>query len=143
MRQGPTRLSVFALPGVDEAANAVEYFTHHQDVRRAGDAPAAPRDLAPATENGFWRRLRLLGRAMFRRAEVGVVVERADRPSAGLAPAAERDRLRVSPGSATVTLVGRPSELLLYASGRRSAAEVRAVGEDDALARLAGTRLAI
>ena len=35
IRQGPPRLSVFGIPGMDERANAVEYFAHHEDVRRA------------------------------------------------------------------------------------------------------------
>ena len=33
-RTGP-RLSPFALPGLDEKANTVEFFVHHEDVRRA------------------------------------------------------------------------------------------------------------
>src|SRR3984957_8623240 len=36
-RSGPPQLSVFAIPGADEAANSVEYFVHHEDVRRAAD----------------------------------------------------------------------------------------------------------
>src|ERR1700733_15467942 len=28
-RSGPPHLSVFAIPGADEAANSVEYFVHH------------------------------------------------------------------------------------------------------------------
>jgi uncharacterized protein (TIGR03085 family) len=34
IRSGPPRLSVMALPGVDERANSVEYFVHHEDIRR-------------------------------------------------------------------------------------------------------------
>src|SRR5262245_52492959 len=36
-RSGPPPLSLFAIPGADEAANPVEYFVHHEDVRRAGE----------------------------------------------------------------------------------------------------------
>ncbi len=35
IRSGPPRLSPFRIPGVDERANVVEYFVHHEDVRRA------------------------------------------------------------------------------------------------------------
>ncbi|MFX4273116.1 TIGR03085 family metal-binding protein [Propionibacteriaceae bacterium Y1685] len=122
--RGPERFSLFSLPGVDEPANATEYFVHHEDVRRAGDAPSPPRTLAAADEEWLWRRLTLLGRAFFRNSGVGVVLERAD---------ASDDHVRVAPGSRTVTLVGRPSELLLYAFGRRDQADVRTVGEPDAV----------
>ena len=45
VREGPPRLSMFGLPGMDERANLVEYFVHHEDVRRA--APGwEPRVLA-------------------------------------------------------------------------------------------------
>jgi len=44
IRTGPPRLSPMALPGMDERANTVEYFVHHEDVRRA--VPGwEPRDL--------------------------------------------------------------------------------------------------
>ena len=34
-RNGPPKLSAFRIPGVDERANVVEFFVHHEDVRRA------------------------------------------------------------------------------------------------------------
>ena len=45
IRSGPPRLSLFGLPGADELANVVEYFVHHEDVRRArrgADEPEVP-----------------------------------------------------------------------------------------------------
>src|SRR5260370_42185202 len=44
IRDAPPRLSMFGLPGVDERANLVEYFVHHEDVRRAA-AGWQPREL--------------------------------------------------------------------------------------------------
>jgi len=35
IKSGPPRLSFMSVPGVDEHTNAVEYFVHHEDVRRA------------------------------------------------------------------------------------------------------------
>lgn len=139
VRQGPTRFSVFAFPGVDEEANTVEYFIHHEDVRRAGSDPEPPRDLDPEVEDWMWRRLKLMGRAMFRRSPVGVVLERAQSEDA----VGEPPTIRATPGRQTVTLVGRPSELLLYAYGRRPQADVRLIGEDDALEQLAAADLGI
>ena len=133
VRKGPARFSVFAIPGVDEGANTTEYFIHHEDVRRAGEAPQHSRGLPPEVEEWMWRRLKLLARAWFRRAPVGLVLERLG--SADTEP----DTIRVSGGSSTVTLVGQPSELVIYAHGRTAVAEVKLVGEPDAVAQLSGT----
>lgn len=134
LRKGPGFGSFFALPGVDEAANSLEYFVHHEDVRRAGQEPEAARTLDPETEDFLFKRLRLMGRIQFRRAKVGVVLEREDDPS---------QTIRVMPGTQIVTLIGKPSELTLYAFGRTSAAKVRLVGDDDAIDTFHGTDLAV
>ena len=84
IRSGPPRLSVMALPGVDERANAVEFFVHHEDVRRG--APGwEPRELGRGESDMLWRRLRL-ARFMLRKAPVGVELARDDigRRAAGL-----------------------------------------------------------
>lgn len=139
VRRGPARLSVFAFPGVDEEANTVEFFIHHEDVRRAGVEPAEPRTLPDEFEDWMWRRMKLMGRALFRRSPVGVVLERpVPEGSTG-----EPDTVRVMPGSQIVTIVGKPSELTLYAYGRRDHADVRLVGEPEALAALAEADLSL
>lgn len=128
LAEGPPRWSVFALPGLDEQANAVEFFIHHEDVRRAGDRPEPPRRLDAAVEEAIWRRLKLMGRALFRHCPVGIVLECSEPTGA--------EPIRALAGNPTVTLVGKPSELILYASGRRQQAEVRAIGDEAALSRL-------
>jgi uncharacterized protein (TIGR03085 family) len=128
IRNGPARFSVFALPGVDEPANTTEFFVHHEDVRRAGDDPLPPRDLEAGVEDWMWKRLKLLGRGLFRRSQVGVVLERA-----GTAGQYEPEAIRAVAGATIVTVIGKPSELMFYANGRGSAADVRLVGEQDAL----------
>jgi uncharacterized protein (TIGR03085 family) len=128
IRNGPARFSVFALPGVDEPANATEFFVHHEDVRRAGDEPLPPRDLGSAVEDWMWKRLKLLGRGFFRRAQVGVVLERA-----GTAGQYEPEAIRAVSGASIVTVIGKPSELMIFAHGRDGAADVQLIGEPDAL----------
>lgn len=140
IRNGPARFSVFALPGVDEPANTTEFFVHHEDVRRAGETPRAARPLAADVEDWMWRRLKLLGRAFFRRVPVGVVLERAS----GTADAGrEPETIRAVSGTPIVTLVGRPSELLLFAHGRREVAEVEVVGEPEAVELLNNAELSV
>ena len=131
IRRGPARFSVFAIPGVDEGANTTEFFIHHEDVRRAGDAPQTSRHLDDEVEEWMWRRLKLLARAWFRRVEVGVVLERLGSSGEELP-----DTIRAASGSSIVTLVGPPSELLLYANGRGAVAEIKQIGEPDAISTL-------
>jgi len=133
--KGPARLSVFAIPGVDEGANTTEFFVHHEDVRRAGAEPQGARELGAEVEEWMWRRLKLLARAWFRRAPVGVVLERGRLSGDHVEP----DTIRALGGSSIVTLVGAPSELMLYAHGRGPSAEVELVGEPEAVAALTGT----
>ena len=129
VRRGPARFSIFAIPGVDEGANTTEFFIHHEDVRRAGDSPQTSRQLGDDVEEWMWRRLKLLGRAWFRRVQVGVVLERLGSADADGAP----ETIRAVSGTSTVTLVGTPSELMLYAHGRTDAAEIKLVGEPEAI----------
>jgi uncharacterized protein (TIGR03085 family) len=129
VRRGPARFSIFAIPGVDEGANTTEFFIHHEDVRRAGDTPQTSRHLDDDVEEWMWRRPKLLGRAWFRRVQVGVVLERLGSAAADGAP----ETIRAVSGASTVTLVGTASELMLYAHGRTSVAEIKLVGEPDAI----------
>ncbi len=137
VRQGPPKLSPFSIPGVDELANGFEFFVHHEDIRRGVTVPPS-RVLPHAVEDLIWKRLRLLGRLMFRNATEGVVLERSDSVAD---PEEPGESLRVAPGNPTVTLVGLPSELLLYAFGRTSAAHVRIVGDDQSVRRFEGLDL--
>lgn len=139
IRRGPARMSVFAFPGVDEEANTVEYFVHHEDVRRAGDAPMGPRVLDEEVQDWMWRRLKLMSRAWFRRANVGVVLERARAADAS----GEPQTVRAMPGNQIVTLVGAPSELMLFAYGRTDVADVQVIGDDDAVEKLQGTDFSV
>jgi uncharacterized protein (TIGR03085 family) len=130
VRHGPGRWSPFRL--FDEAANSVEMYVHHEDIRRAG-ADTSPRDLGVAVENHLWGRIGM-ARMAFRRSPVGVVLERSDMPGT---------TVRAKPGARTVTLVAPPSELILYTFGRRSVADVGLVGDADTVAALEGVRISL
>lgn len=123
IKTGPPRLSVFALPGVDERANLVEYFVHHEDIRRAQPA-WEPRDISADLADELWRRLRL-ARMLLRSAPVGVELVRAD---AG--EHAGRVRITARAKTPVVTVTGEPAELTLWTMGRTSAADVRLDGSD-------------
>ena len=129
IRNGPARFSIFAIPGVDEGANTTEFFVHHEDVRRAGDRPQTARDLGPEVEEWMWRRLKLLGPGLVPPGSGG-----GGAGAAGIGGCRGRaETIRAAGGSSIVTLVGPPSELMLYAHGRRPVAEIKMVGEPEAI----------
>jgi len=125
VREGPPRLSAFALPGMDERLNVVEYFVHHEDVRRARDG-WEPRDIAAELSDELWGRLKGT-RLSLRKAPVGVELAR---------DSGEPYRLTVKNARPTVTVIGTPAELTMWAMGRTSAANVRFDGTEAAVGKL-------
>jgi uncharacterized protein (TIGR03085 family) len=136
IRSGPPRLSVWAFPGADEHGNAVEYFVHHEDVRRA--APGAqPRELGAAAEDLLWSRLRL-ARFVLRAAPGGVVLRRDG--ASGSHASGTAEQITAKAGTPSVTVAGAPGELILWALGRTSAAHVRLDGDETAVRTLRNAR---
>lgn len=128
VRTGPPRFSPFSLKQIDEASNAVEFFVHAEDVRRA-QPDWTPRELDPVFADALWSRLEKTARLMGRKAPVGLVLRRPD----GQTAVAHR-------GTPVVTVTGEPAELLLFAYGRQDAARVDLEGDKDAIARLQETK---
>ena len=136
IRSGPPALSVMALPGMDERMNAVEFFVHHEDVRRA--APGwEPRELGSGESDMLWHRLRM-ARFMLRKAPVGVELARDDIDT-GTDTGADGASYRITARNATpaVTVIGSPAELTIWVMGRRTAARVHMDGIQAAVTKLA------
>lgn len=127
IRNGPPRLSLFGIPGVDERANVTEYFVHHEDVRRAQPA-WEPRELDPGESDALWKGLRM-ARFILRKAPVGVEFARQDPPQS---PGSGQGQVRITARARTpvVTVTGTPAELTLWALGRTAAAQVRLDGSE-------------
>jgi len=106
VREGAPKWNPLSLDPVDETVNGVEFYVHHEDVRRARQGwSARPSD--PDREEVLWKALTKLARVVYGRSPVGVVLRRPD----GTEIAARR-------GPRTVRISGRPSELVLHALGR-------------------------
>jgi uncharacterized protein (TIGR03085 family) len=129
-RSGPPALSLFAIPGADEAANAVEYFVHHEDVRRAGEE-WAERPLAADLSDMLWKRLKG-ARLLLRSAPTGIVFAREGD--------GKLDLIVVKNAAPSVTVTGSPAELTLWSMGRARAAHVTLDGSGDAVAKLTAWR---
>jgi uncharacterized protein (TIGR03085 family) len=123
IRTGPPRMSPFALKQVDEAANTVEFYIHAEDVRRA-QPDWTPRELDPVFQDVLWKRLEKAARVFGRKSPVGLVLRRPD----GQTVVARK-------GAPVATVVGDPSELLLFVSGRQSQTTVEAEGDKETVAR--------
>ncbi|CCH34190.1 TIGR03085 family metal-binding protein [Actinosynnema sp. NPDC047251] len=119
VRTGPPRWSPYAL--LDDLVNTVEYFVHHEDVRRAVDG-WRPRSPDPKRDAALWSGLSRAGKLTYRSSPVGVVLRRPD-----------GEAVTVKAGPNPVVLTGQVSELLVHAFGRERA-EVEYDGDPDAVA---------
>jgi uncharacterized protein (TIGR03085 family) len=107
IRNGPPVYMPTTIEKVDELINAVEFFVHHEDVRR-GRPGWKPRPPEADRDAVLWAALSRSARLMLRRSPVGVALRRSD---GGLEVTAKR-------GPNTVIITGEPGELLLFTSGR-------------------------
>jgi uncharacterized protein (TIGR03085 family) len=125
----PPRWSPLVLPAIDRAANTVEMFVHHEDVRRAQPG-WHPRPLPESLGRAVWSRLARLDRHRVRRFRATVVMEA---PGYG--------EIRAGAGGPEVRLRGDPGELMIFLNGRQGHARVELVGPEELTARLSRARL--
>jgi uncharacterized protein (TIGR03085 family) len=134
IRSGPPRLSVMAIPGVDERVNAVEFFVHHEDVRRAA-AGWEPRTICSGESDLLWHRLRI-AKLMLRKAPVGIELARDDINTGEVSPGGPAYRITARNATPAVTVIGSPAELTLWVMGRGAVARVRFDGIEAAVTKL-------
>lgn len=124
------RLTPVALKPVDDLVNPVEFFVHHEDLRRAQPG-WEPREVTRHDHDTLWTALRLIGRGLVASAKVPVRLERTD--------TGETATLRR--GDEPVTVHGLPGELVLFLHGRDQTRGVDLTGPLDRIARLRGADL--
>jgi len=124
LRSGPPWWHPTRLGAIDELVNTAEFFVHHEDVLR-GQRPWTARPLPDDLQHSLWRVCSTMGRLTLRRAPVGVELVS---PGYG--------RVTVRRGSPVVRVEGSPGELLLFAFGRRDAAQVHLDGPEVAVQQL-------
>ncbi len=108
VRNGPPWWSPWSLPRLGDKTNTLEFFVHHEDVRRAQPG-WEPRPADPRRARVLWGLLRVAW-VLYRDSPVGVVLRTPD----GSKHTARR-------GARSVTVVGTPEELVLHAFGRDEA----------------------
>lgn len=127
IRNGPP----FPLSLVDSSVNTLEYFVHHEDVRRAskGWEPRVDADL----DRALWSVLRRSAWLLTRRVKgVGLELSAESFGSFG-----------AKSGAVRVVMKGGPQELLLFLVGRKDVARVSFDGPQDAVSSLKDSRFAL
>lgn len=117
----------YALPGLEQLLNTVEYFVHHEDLRRAQPG-WEPRELAPADEARLWSAIRVVGRGLVRSAGVPVQIRRSD----------DGATATLRRGTDPVVLTARPGEIVLFLFGRDQVHALELEGPEDRVAALRG-----
>ena len=107
----------------DELANGVEFFIHHEDVRRSG-TDWTPRELDPGQNRALWTAVKFTARLGLRKLHLPLSVR-----APGLGELTVGD-------APQVTISGEPGELALFLSGRQRAAQVTIEGPPEAAERL-------
>jgi uncharacterized protein (TIGR03085 family) len=115
----------FAIPVVDRAVNTLEYYVHHEDLRRAQPG-WTPRDLDPADESALWSAIRVFGRGLVRPAGVPVRIRRTDTGA----------EATLRGGADPAVLTGMPSEIVMFLYGRNQHLGLEFTGPDAHIDRL-------
>lgn len=132
LRHGPPRYSPYAVPKVDKLFNTLEYYVHHEDIRRA-QPTWEPRTLTDHQQKVLWKMISVGGKGLVRGASAGVTIENS----------VSNSRVVLKDATESVTVRGLPSEIVLFVYGRKAQARVELSGPDDAVAALRGSDLGI
>ena len=131
MLRRPPFWSLAGFGPTDRATNTLEFFIHHEDVRRA-QPDWEPRRLDATTTRALWHGVSGTARLALRRFKAGVEITA---PGYGI--------VRTHTGPAQVTLTGEPGELVLFLNGRQRAARVELTGPEELTAKLRQARLGV
>ncbi len=111
----------------DRAMNLMEFYVHHEDVRRGnGDTTPRPESETALLDDALWKLLGRSGRLLTRKlGSVGLTLRRSD--------ISHQTEVPARTGSPAATMSGRPGELVLYLMGRKSAAHIKLEGPPEAI----------
>ena len=123
VRSGPPIWSPTKIEAVDKAANTVEFFVHHEDVRRATEG-WEPRELDADLTDALYSMLGKMGKRLVSSSPVGIVVEPSD----------DHEPIVLRQAEPSVTVRGPVGELVLFVFGRQAHSAVEVFGDDASVA---------
>ncbi len=131
VRSGPPIWSPTKIGAVDKLANTVEFFVHHEDVRR-GDEGWEPRDLDPELEATLTSVLSKMAKQLTKSSPVGIVLEPTD-----------GEPIVAKEAEPSVTVRGPIGELVMFVYGRQANSRVELFGDDESVAAVSGAEFGI
>ena len=123
VRSGPPIWSPTRIEAVDKATNTVEFFVHHEDVRRAAEG-WEPRELDADLTDALYAMLAKMGKRLVSSSTVGIVVEPSD----------DHEPIVLKRSEPSVTVRGPVGELVLFVFGRQAHSAVEVFGDDESAA---------
>jgi uncharacterized protein (TIGR03085 family) len=124
--------SFLGIPGIDQLVNTLEFFVHHEDIRRA-QPDWQPRQLDDRSSGVLWKAIGVSGKGLVRPAGVPVTIRNA----------ATGQTTVLRGGSSPVTLTGEVAELVMFLYGRSQTRDLQFEGPEDSVARLKAARLGV
>lgn len=131
VRSGPPIWSPTKIGAIDKLANTIEFFVHHEDVRRGRDE-WEPRDLDPELEAALTSVLSKMAKQLTKSSPVGIVLEPVDGE-----PIVAKD------AEPSVTVRGPIGELVLFVYGRQANSRVELFGDDDSVAAVSNAEFGV
>jgi uncharacterized protein (TIGR03085 family) len=128
----PPLLSPLRVRVAEAVVNTLEFFVHHEDLRRA-QPDWRPRTLDEGALSALWTAISVSGHWLVRPAGVPVTIRRTD---------TER-RATLRGGDHPVVVSGAPGEIVLFLYGRARTRDLTFDGPDDAVRRLRSASLGI
>jgi uncharacterized protein (TIGR03085 family) len=126
--RNPPWWSPVSNPLTGELANGMEFFIHHEDVRRAASG-WTPRVLDAGEQKSLWNAVRLMSRMSLRKLGFPVTLRA---PGFG--------EVTIGGDVPQATLTGDPGELTLFLSGRQRASKVAIEGSPEIAEKLRTAR---
>ena len=120
VRSGPPLLSPTKIGAVDRLVNTVEFFVHHEDVRRA-QPDWKPRSLPTEETEQLLAALKRMAKLFLRKAPSGVTLH-PDGEAAFVAKQSQPEQM--------VTIAGPVGEILLFVEGRQAHTQVELSGNE-------------
>jgi uncharacterized protein (TIGR03085 family) len=134
VRGGPPRWSLMAVPQLDRLLNTLEYFVHHEDIRRAQPG-WKPRELTDREQRILFKGAATAGKGLVRSVGVPVEIRWTD---------GERERSAVLvKGDDPVVVTGEPAELTMFLFGRDEHTGLSFDGPDAHVKALTSTDLGV
>ena len=121
-------LTPYSLPFIERFTQTLEYFVHHEDVRRAQPG-WSPRELPAEDVEELWSLVSRSGAYLGRGLPVPTRLARSDRPGTSAT---------FKKGDDPVVVTGPVGELVLWVFGRSAVRDITYDGPDEAVARLQG-----